>query len=154
MLTILPLSHFFNNRPTAAVAYNGTPIARGVNFSVRAPNDPHAHGDEGHGPAAPRADAHQIPRWSTKTTVSSGSLLSRSNINGMFALHSLALSEFLSTVSFVVLLNCFRTALPTRSQPRFFSTSTRDLAEGTGAVPDFSSYRTTNTDSNKAFNCE
>lgn len=44
-------------------------------------------------------------------------------------------------------------ALPTRLQPRFFSTSTRDLeAHGSSAsVPDFSSYRNGNTDSNKAF---
>ncbi|CAO1623014.1 unnamed protein product [Parajaminaea phylloscopi] len=115
---------YVNTLPTTAAGFNGTPIARGVNFSVRAPHDPHAHGAEGHGPAPPRADAHQIPRWSTKTIVSSGSLLSRSNVN----------------------------ALPTRSQPRYFNTSARDLAESSGSVPDFSAYRTNNADGNKAFN--
>lgn len=64
--------------PTAATAYNGTPVAAGINFAVRAPADPHAHG---HGPSL-RSDPHQVPKWASQLRHSNGVLSARSGING------------------------------------------------------------------------
>jgi hypothetical protein len=64
--------------PTAATAHNGTPLAAGINFAVRAPADPHAHG---HGPSL-RSDPTQVPKWASNLRNSNGVLSSRSGVNG------------------------------------------------------------------------
>ncbi|GAC74128.1 probable ubiquinol-cytochrome-c reductase Rieske iron-sulfur protein [Moesziomyces antarcticus] len=68
-----------NLPPTAATAHNGTPLAAGINFAVRAPADPHAHG---HGPSL-RSDPTQVPKWASNLRNSNGVLSSRSGVNAL-----------------------------------------------------------------------
>jgi len=117
-----------NLAPTTLTAPSGVPVAKGINFAVRAPVDPHAVADSHHGGSSHvRGDIAQVPRWASNVRVASGSglLLSKSPVN----------------------------ALPTVNySARTFSTSQNlpAAASSEGAVPDYSQYRT-NTESNKAF---
>ncbi|KAK0536566.1 ubiquinol--cytochrome-c reductase catalytic subunit rip1, partial [Tilletia horrida] len=117
-----------NLPPTVFTAPAGVPVAKGINFAVRAPADPHHASSHDHGSSAgPRGDVAQMPRWASSIRVASGSglLLSKSPVN----------------------------ALPTGPfGARSFSTSrAMQLASSPdSSVPDYSNYRT-NTESNKTF---
>ncbi|KAE8223249.1 hypothetical protein CF319_g3697 [Tilletia indica] len=117
-----------NLPPTVFTAPTGLPVAKGINFAVRAPVDPHAATDDhGSSGAHVRGDIAQLPRFASSVRVASGSglLLAKSPVN----------------------------ALPTVNySARTFSTS-RNMqvaASPDSTVPDYSHYRT-NTESNKAF---
>ncbi|KAK0548081.1 ubiquinol--cytochrome-c reductase catalytic subunit rip1 [Tilletia horrida] len=117
-----------NLAPTVFTAPSGLPIAKGLNFSVRAPVDPHADPSHDHssGHQHIRGDIAQVPKWASSVRVASGSglILSKSPVN--------ALPSFNYTA-------------------RSFSTS-RSMTQASSAdsVPDYSGYRT-NTESNKTF---
>lgn len=108
--------------PTVASSSLGAPIARNLNLSAKSPIDPHSH--DSHAPA-PRGDANHVPRWSTKVTRSSNGLMNTTNVSP---------------------------AITPIGTLRYLSTSSRSLAGSSSTgVPDYSNYRTSNTDSNKTF---
>ncbi|KAL9940179.1 hypothetical protein V8E36_000884 [Tilletia maclaganii] len=148
------LSEIFH-RPTTLTAPSGVPVAKGINFAVRAPVDPHAVADSHHGGSSHvRGDIAQVPRWASNVRVASGSglLLSKSPVNGEWFLCLAALQGRGSSRN-TMHLGENSTALPTVNySARTFSTSQNlpAAASSEGAVPDYSQYRT-NTESNKAF---
>ncbi|KDE08672.1 cytochrome b-c1 complex subunit Rieske [Microbotryum lychnidis-dioicae p1A1 Lamole] len=95
---------------TSRTLATGVPFARGLNLAAPAGA---SAADHGHGDASPRSDFGQIPTWSQKTELKSvGGLVSRASVN----------------------------ASPARPfQPRFMSTSSKQLAPTT-QVPDFTPY--------------
>lgn len=78
---------------------NGTPIAKDVNFSVRAPYDPHSADEGAHQGGGVRADAFQVPSWSNKLSTKNGLLQARTNVNGERFILSFVLDDFQLTSS-------------------------------------------------------
>ncbi|ETS64108.1 hypothetical protein PaG_01343 [Moesziomyces aphidis] len=145
-----------NLPPTAATAHNGTPLAAGINFAVRAPADPHAHG---HGPSL-RSDPTQVPKWASNLRNSNGVLSSRSGVNaqagrnveGVPGMHWTRMVPSALDMASMDEQHGPRSADAIQTEPRYFSSSSRRLqASQPDQVPDFSGYRTKSADSNKAF---